>query len=105
MVDNAVPTLMCVKISGSEKAIRAFLSSHPMQVESTTRERDLVVLETFIPQSLADSIKDPALKVEVLYDATARGRERHKEVGQGNRFKGEQKIPKGLGVKTGGPKP
>ena len=96
-----IVSFMCVKVSGYEDAIRAFLSARPIQVESTSREGDLIVLETFLPQSVIDLIDTKTLKVEVLYDATARGLERQKEVGKGNRFKEQQSLPQGLGVKSG----
>ena len=103
MEKSPVPNLLCVRISGPDESVREFLKHHPMQVESTSWAGELVILETFITKAVLDQIKDQSLKVETLFDATARGRERQKEVGKGNRFEGDQKIPPGLGVKTGEP--
>ncbi|HSU06745.1 MAG TPA: hypothetical protein VLI93_14345, partial [Acetobacteraceae bacterium] len=57
-------------------------------------------MEIFIPEPLVEQIDQKQLKVQVLYDASARGRERQKEVGKGNRFERDQRIPAGLGTKT-----
>ena len=105
MSESAIPKIVCVRISGTEKAVRTFLAKYPMQAESTKRDGDRVILEVFIPEHVVEEVKGATeLKVEVMFDASARGRERQKEVGQGNRFEGDQRIPKGLGTKTrGGP--
>jgi hypothetical protein len=100
MAQTPHPKILCVSIAGSESAIRAFLARYPMQAEYYKREGENIVLEAFLPESAVNEIKDKDLKVHVLFDASARGQERQKEVGTGNRFEGEQRIPKGLGVKT-----
>jgi len=98
------PKVLSVKITGSDTAIRELLTRHPMPVESTRRERDSVVIEVFVPEDEVKQLEHPGVAVQVLFDASARGRERQAEVGKGNRFAGEQRIPKGLGDKPkGGP--
>ena len=81
-------------------AVRAFVSKHSVHAESARQHGDVVTLEIFVPEPFVQEIKDKALKVEVLFDASARGRERQKEVGVGNRFAEGQLFPKGLGAKT-----
>jgi len=100
MAKRTAATILCVRIVGSEPAVRAFLSKYPMQAEFHKREGNAIVLEAFVPERVGEEIKGRELQVEVLYDAGARGRERQKEVGRGNRFTGDQRIPQGLGVKT-----
>jgi hypothetical protein len=99
MPEQPQPKIMCVRVTGPEKEIRAFLSEHPLSVESTKREGDLVAIEVFVPEPQVHEIQGKDLKVQVLYDASARGRERQQEVGKGNRFEGENRVPKGLGIK------
>ncbi len=97
--DSAVKTV-CVKISGTDKAVRMFLSHHPMEPNSVKRDGETVVLEVYAPKQLIKIMQDHDLQVEVMFDATARGRERQKEVATGNRFVGDQAIPTGLGIRT-----
>jgi len=71
-----------------------------MDIGSLKREGDKVILQVFVPEPVAEELKGEDLEVQVLFDASARGRERQKEVGQGNRFMGERLVPSGLGTKT-----
>lgn len=91
-----VPNFVCAIISGSDQAIRRFLTTHSVNVEASKREKDDLSITVFIAAELAKTWNDDQLRIEVLYNATERGLERQKEVGKGNRFaKGD--IPKGLG--------
>jgi hypothetical protein len=98
--DKAPPKIVCARIAGSEKAVRAFLAKHPIEPQATKREGDIVSLDVFVEEHVVADIDEKDLKVKVLFDASARGRERQKEVGKGNRFLGAQRIPLGLGIKT-----
>ena len=108
MAEESPTKVVCVRIAGSESAVRALLSRRPMDIGSIKREGDKVVLEVFVPESVVAEIKGPIaaemkgedLDVQELFDASARGQERQKEVGQGNRFTGERLVPNGLGAKT-----
>ena len=100
MAHDSAVKIVCVKISGTEKAVRMFLSQHPMEPNSVKRDGESVVLEVCAPEQLIKTMQDHELQVEVMFDATARGRERQKEVGTGNRFVGDQRIPTGLGIRT-----
>ncbi len=58
-----------------------------------------IVFEALVPEPVLKDIGD-RVNVEVLADMTKEGRERQKEVGRGNRFKGDDWIPRGLGKKV-----
>lgn len=100
MAQDSAVKIVCVKIAGAEKVVRAFLSKHPMEPNSVKHDGESVVLEVCAPEQFIKIMEDNDLKVEVMFDATARGRERQKEVGTGNRFVADQPIPKGLGIRT-----
>ena len=91
---------VCARVTGPDPEIRRFLSDFPMEPSQATREADAVVIEVVVPEALVATMRERGLKVQVLYDASARGRERQQEVGKGNRFEGKDRVPKGLGVKT-----
>lgn len=100
MPDETLPKILCIQITGEEKAIRTLLSKYPTGTYATKREGNTISLEVFVPEQDAEKLSGEGIRTQVLYDASARGRERQKEVGKGNRFEGEQRIPKGLGIKT-----
>lgn len=90
--------LLHVRISGTDQVLRGYLSEHPAEAYAVRREGDFVTLELTVPAAKSDLLQKLGLKVEVLYDASLRSRERQKLVGQGNRFAGG-KTPAGLGVR------
>ena len=63
-----------------------------------------VEVQGFLTQAQIDALKQEGWHVKVERNLSAVGRERQKEVGTGDRFKGGKIAPKGLGKKTGGPK-
>lgn len=96
-------TILCVRVTGSVEAIRALLARHPSETYNLERNEHGVSLDLFLPEGIVAAIDAKELRVETLYDATARGRERQKEVGRGNRFKdGEHRTFQGLGTKVRG---
>jgi hypothetical protein len=102
MPDNPQEKILAVRISGDASVVRSFLGKFPTETYAQKREGDSVSFDVFMPEAVVERVKIKGLKLEVLYDASARGRERQKEVGRGNRFEGDRKIPDGLGGKTGG---
>jgi hypothetical protein len=96
-MSQSLPDVVCARITGSDAAIRRFVTKHKVNVEASARKRDSVSITVFIPAALAEKWEHGDLKVEVLYNATERGRERQKEVGKGNQFAEDKGIPKGLG--------
>jgi len=55
--------------------------------------------QAYVPEELLVKIRKAGGTIEVMEDATQVGRERQKEVGRGDRFKGGKKVPRGLGRK------
>jgi hypothetical protein len=56
-------------------------------------------MEAYVPEEMLDSLKKAGGVFEIIEDATAVGKERQKEVGQGDRFEGGKIAPRGLGRK------
>lgn len=95
--------ILCVRVTGSVDAVRALLARHPTEAYNLERGENGVSLELFLPTETVAEIDAKALRVETLFDATERGRERQKEIGRGNRFKeGEHRTFQGLGTKVRG---
>jgi hypothetical protein len=100
MSEELLQKILCIRVTGPRDAIRAFLSRHPTEPDAVERTGDKVSVELCLPEPVVNEIDKKQLRVKVLYDASARGRERQKEVGKGNRFHGELKRFRGLGTKT-----
>jgi hypothetical protein len=65
-----------------------------------TRPDGKVVVEALVKESVLKRIKHRQLKVEVVADVAEEGRKKQRQVGKGNRFTGENRIPRGLGKKV-----
>lgn len=102
MSDANHQKILCIRVTGPQDAIRALLSLHPAEADAVSQKDRETSVELHYPEHVVDQIDRTHLKVEVLYDASARGRERQKEVGKGNRFEGDQRLFQGLGIKTKG---
>lgn len=103
MPDNVPVQILCVRVNGSKDAVREWLSRHPSETYAAREDDRGVSVELFLPSGLVEQIDRKQLHVEVVYDASKRGRERQKEVGKGNRFeRGDARLFKGLGEKTKG---
>jgi hypothetical protein len=64
------------------------------------REDGRVAGEVYVSLGKVETLKKiKGIEVEVIEDATEVGKERQKEVGQGDRFEGGKKVPHGLGRK------
>ena len=59
-----------------------------------------LILEALVADAVLKEIKGPRIKVEVLADLTAEEKKKQRQVGRGNRFEGEDWIPRGLGKKV-----
>ena len=66
----------------------------PKQLESGA-----VSVEAYVPEEQVNKLKKYGVKIDILDDASATALKRHKEVGHGNRFQGENRVPRGLGRK------
>ena len=100
MPDASRSKILCIRVTGREEHLRALLASHATEAYAVKRDGDEISAEIFLPETTVERIDHARLKVEVLYDATARGRQRQREVGRGNRFERQGKTFQGLGVKT-----
>jgi hypothetical protein len=65
------------------------------------REGGAVSIEAYVPEDRIDELRVPGIKIDILGDETATARERQKQVGKGNRFKGGV-VPRGQGRKVKG---
>jgi hypothetical protein len=65
-----------------------------------TRPDGKLVVEAIVKESVLRGIKDRRLKVEVLADVAEEGKKKQRQVGRGNRFRGENTVPRGLGKKV-----
>lgn len=99
MSDASHVKILALRITGPEAKVRELLARHPAEPDTVKRDGDEVSIEIHLPEALLADIDRDALHVEVLHDASARGRERQKEVGRGNRFEGGKRF-EGLGTKT-----
>jgi hypothetical protein len=100
MSDASRQKILCVRVTGSDDALRDMLARHPGEAYSIRRIGERVSAEVFLPEAAVEQIDRKQVDIEVLYDASARGGERQKEVGKGNRFEGDQRRFQGLGAKT-----
>jgi hypothetical protein len=69
---------------------------HPAEDDRAKEVR----IDAFLTQREIDLLKSRDLELRVGENLSAVGRERQKEVGKGDRFKGGKTRPKGLGKKT-----
>jgi hypothetical protein len=56
-----------------------------------------VHVDAYVPADQVDALEGDGVRVEIVGDETAVGRERQKEVGKGNRFLTGDPVPRGLG--------
>lgn len=66
---------------------------------------DLGLLDLFVDKRQIDELEAQGLEVRILSNQSARARERLAEVGEGDRFRGGEVAPRGLGRKIGGSPP
>jgi hypothetical protein len=86
-----------------EQALRALLREHPLDLSCggpRRHEGGGVSVEAYVPEPQLERLRRYPVKIDVLDDASATARERRKEVGEGNRFEGEARVPRGLGRKV-----
>ncbi|MGK4579709.1 hypothetical protein [Kitasatospora sp. HPMI-4] len=58
-----------------------------------------ISIEAYVSPEEAEALERDGVTVRVLEDATATGRARQAEVGQGNRYAARGQVPRGLGLK------
>ena len=93
--------ILKVRIQGEREELQKLLRERSLDLNcgGTRRQADgSFQLEAFIPETELQPMSRVGLKVEVVEDATAKGRERQKEVSREARFS-RQQPPRGLGKK------
>lgn len=86
-----------VRISGPDKALRAFLSLHPNEPQVVQVEGRQVTIELLLDERLL-AVAEAYGTVKRLFNASEVGRARQSQVGKGNRYK-DGTIPVGLGLR------
>jgi hypothetical protein len=92
-------SVMHILITASDlETLSALLREHRLDTEGGAQdEKGGVHIEAFVPEKLIDRLKVKGISIEVLENASETLRARQKEVGKGNRFEGENRVPQGLG--------
>jgi len=92
--------IMRVKIQANRERLREFLRENPVDlIGGTSRQPDgSFVIEAFLRKEQLKKISRMDLRIEIVEDASAKGKERQKEVSRENRFAKGQ-IPRGVGKK------
>jgi hypothetical protein len=57
-------------------------------------------LDAYVTEAVMEEIRKGPFKVDVIADALDELKRAQAQVGKGNRFKGENRLPRGLGKKT-----
>ncbi|MEO6191739.1 MAG: hypothetical protein ABIS20_01915 [Thermoanaerobaculia bacterium] len=86
-----------------EQALRVLLRENPLDLSCGGPQRHpggAVSVEAYVPEHQLERLRRYEAKIDILDDASATARERQKEVGEGNRFEGEKRVPRGLGRKV-----
>jgi hypothetical protein len=100
----ARPTIQRILITAPDgAALRALLREHRLDLSCggpKPLEGGAVSVEAYVPEDQVERLRAPGVKVDILGDASAVARARQKEVGGGNRYVGEDAVPRGLGRKV-----
>lgn len=88
-------------------ALSALLREHLLDMSCGGPRKDrsgIVRVEAYVPEDRIERLKRDGVTIDIIEDATAAVRARQQEVGKGNRFEGENRVPRGLGrkIKDGG---
>ncbi|MFB7667221.1 hypothetical protein ACFC1R_25315 [Kitasatospora sp. NPDC056138] len=59
-----------------------------------------ISVEAYVSPDEAEALQREGVTVQVIEDASATGRARQAEVGQGNRYAAGEQVPRGLGLKV-----
>ena len=85
-----------------KQTLSALLRENPLDLACAgpRRQKEGVGVEAYVPESQLDRLRRHAVKIDILDDASATARARQEEVGRGNRFEGEHRVPRGVGRKV-----
>ena len=102
-----IKTLRVLITARDDGALAALLGEHRLDTLGTPKRREdgAVTVQALVSEDRVNRLKGTGVTIDVLdRDAGATGRARQKQVGKGDRFKGKNRVPRGLGrkVKEGG---
>ena len=83
-------------------ALTALLRAHPIDTGCAGPRMDatgLIKVDAYVPEDEIDQLRRDGLTIEIVRDETAAIRAAQEQVGKGNRFAGENRLPRGLGRK------
>jgi hypothetical protein len=89
-----------VLITARDRAtMLALLARHRLDIGGSPRYSadGAVRIDAYVPADRVDELEGDGVRVEIVGDETAVGRERQKQVGTGNRFLTGDPVPHGLG--------
>ncbi|MDH6130156.1 hypothetical protein [Kitasatospora sp. GP82] len=95
-------TILRVRVTAADAdTLRALLRETHPDVGGRPRHGagGTVSIDAYVSPAEAETLEREGVTVQVIEDATATGRARQAEVGQGNRFAAGDRIPRGLGIK------
>jgi hypothetical protein len=104
--DATPPDLYEARITGTRETLATLMQTfeldvgcrHPHVEPNPDRTASLLV---YVTKDRIRELQEAGYKVETLENASEIGRQRQKEVGQGDRFEGGRVAPRGLGEKPG----
>ena len=96
--------ILRILITAKDKqTLSALLRENPLDLSCGGPRRaagGAITAEAYVPAERVDRLRTYAVKIDILDDASATARARQQEVGQGNRFEGENRVPRGVGRKV-----
>jgi|ERR1041384_4855249 hypothetical protein len=87
------------------EVLRALLREGPLDMgcAGPRIDRDGTIrTDAYVTEDRIERLRRDGLTIEVLRDETAAIKAAQEQVGKGNRFEGENRVPRGLGRKTKG---
>ncbi|MFZ0328102.1 MAG: hypothetical protein WBP64_09130 [Nitrososphaeraceae archaeon] len=100
MEEKILKVIICVSNKGT---LTNVLQEHHVDIGCTggirLRDDDRFLVQAYAPATTIERLRKPDIEIKVLGDAVSSGRERQKEVGNGNRFADLREIPTGFGIK------
>jgi hypothetical protein len=103
--------VMRILITARDPAVlSALLREHPLDMGCAGPRMDrtgTVRTDAYVPEDQIERLKRDGLTIEILRDETAAIKAAQEQMGKGNRFEGENRVPRGLGrkIKDGGDVP
>lgn len=68
-------------------------------------DRGVLHVEAYVPATQLEALRAYPVTIEVIEDATAKGRARQAEVGRDNPYEDRNVVPRGVGRKVKGDRP